>query len=327
MNKKFAKVLFAVILAAVLIISYPLCFAMAEEATPEGTGETAADTATYKYKVTVYAGNYGSFDENAKSCVFTVPYKGNLTIDPSALGFKVTNGRYYAKGLKLSGHDDYDADGDLDLLSAGISPYSVEVTEDISLVMSYAMVGDMVDYTINYVDAAGNTLSPSVSYYGMDGDSIVISYPYIEGFTPEPDGTEFVLDKEGTNVFNLVYSAIPVPVIIIPDTTGGGGGGTEESTEPTGTTATATTPGTTEPSGTGTQTTITDPTPPVSGPGNNGGGTQTTTIDDPKTPTSSANNGKTSLSTGAKIGIGAAVIGLLALILGLVLTRKKRQEQ
>ena len=42
----------------------------------------------------------------------------------------------------------------------------------------------LAEYTVNYVDANGNKLADSKTYYGNVGDEPVIAYLYIDGYIP-----------------------------------------------------------------------------------------------------------------------------------------------
>jgi hypothetical protein len=103
------------------------------------------------------------------------------------------NSKYYIKGVRISGQD------------SEVS--SFEVTKDVDLVVSYGVAGDMVEYTINYLDAAGNSLATSASYYGQIGDKPVISYRYIDGYIPQAYNlTKTLVADASENVFDFVYT-------------------------------------------------------------------------------------------------------------------------
>jgi hypothetical protein len=101
--------------------------------------------------------------------------------------------KYYIKGVRISGQDS--------------ETPSFEVTKDTDLVVSYGVAGYMVEYTVNYLDANGNALATSASYYGQIGDKPVISYRYIDGYIPQAYNlTKTLGENAADNVFDFVYT-------------------------------------------------------------------------------------------------------------------------
>ena len=102
---------------------------------------------------------------------------------------------------------------------------SFEVEEDRDYVVVYGLLGDAVSYTVNYLDAGGNELAPSETYYGNVGDAPVIAYLYIDGYQPQAYNMTGVLDRDASkNVFSFVYT---------PITAGTQQPGTQPTTAPT----------------------------------------------------------------------------------------------
>ena len=121
-------------------------------------------------------------------------YKDRVVFQAQALTDVPENGKYYAKGVRQSGHDD----------SNGIA--SCEVTGDRDYVVAYGVRGDMVSYVVNYQDTEGNTLAESNTYYGNVGDKPRMAYLYIEGYQPQAYNLTQTLKKDpAENVFTFVY--------------------------------------------------------------------------------------------------------------------------
>ena len=264
----------------------------------------------YQYTVTVYAGNNGSFS-GASSYSFRASYGEKAEIDLEKAGFSVTGDRYYVKGLRETGHDDED------LLVSGMTPYSFTVTRDISFIVSYAVKGEMVGYTINFVAQDGTAVHPPVSYQGIAGDKVIANFLYVEGYEPPEEMPEMILSgNEAENVFSFVYKPLPVPAA--PSSGGGAGGSAEESSAETSQV----------PAGTGEQSSQ-EPAPregsqegDQNGPqnGSQTGETEPQEITEPEVPLA-----KPGMSRAAKAGIGAA--SALAVVLsGVFFILKKRRE-
>ena len=88
------------------------------------------------------------------------------------------------------------------------SSYSAfEVNGDQDYVVAYGIPGELAEYTVNYVDATGNKLADSRTYYGNVGDEPVIAYLYIDGYIPDNyNQTGTLVSDVSKNVFNFVYS-------------------------------------------------------------------------------------------------------------------------
>ena len=191
--KKAARILTAVLMAVLLLGSAPQTFA--------DTDDTGADGETftpYSYEVTVYAGRHGHFSGGAKSWTGTFEPGAGVSLDLESLGFEMDTDEYYPKGLRKTGHDN----------STVLVQPSFTANEDVSYEVAYGIKGGMVSYTVQYVDADGNELLPSDTYYGMPGDKPVVSYKYIEGYQPTAyNETKTLTDREADNVFLFRYRA------------------------------------------------------------------------------------------------------------------------
>ena len=195
----------------------------------------------YTYMVTFYAGDKGTFtgagvQVSSSSGKAQVNVSGSvITVTGLELGDRVglsaasggavalnDNGKYYVKGIRKSGYD-----------NNTVSASSFEVTGDEDYVVAYGIQGDMAAYTVNFQDAAGNTLAPSETHYGNVGDKPVVAFLYVEGYVPDAYNlTKTLVSDESQNVFTFVYSPIPAPTA---ETPAGGEGTAAGTTTGTGT--------------------------------------------------------------------------------------------
>lgn len=166
--------------------------------------------------------------------------------------------KYYVKGVRKSGRDNKEL----------VNANSIPVDCDEEIVVAYGIRGNMVAYTVRYLDLDGQPLADSRTYYGNVGDRPVVAYLYIDGYRPQAYNLIKTLQEDSAqNIFTFVYKEIETT------TTGGGQGGpagqpTQPSipTEPTTTepTETAATTAPTEETTAPTETTVaTEPTTPV----------------------------------------------------------------
>ena len=153
----------------------------------------------YGYTVKVYSGEQGEFS-GGKTMIEKSVQPGE-TVDISQMasdaGYKVTNDEYYCRGFRESGHDNDESP----------SLQSFAVTEDVSYEAAYGIRGNMVKYTIMYLDEDGASLRDADEYYGMIGDKPVVSYKYIEGYQPNAYNlTKTLTANESENVFGFSYT-------------------------------------------------------------------------------------------------------------------------
>ncbi len=189
-------------------------------------GNVFADTTDYTYTITFLAGVQGTFEENVNINVdnenAVITNEGNkITVTGLSANDIVTMGtqtavkmdadsKYYVKGLRLSGRDN-------DTVEASV----FRVQEDADYVIAYGIKGDMVAYTVEYQDTAGNALAESQTFYGNVGDKPVVAYLYIEGYMPQVYGfTKTLSDNEAENVFTFVYDEVPEGVVPGEETPG-----------------------------------------------------------------------------------------------------------
>ena len=160
-----------------------------------------SDAAPYTYSVTLSAGNQGNFG-GTDIVEVTGVGAGALSVDFSAYRdqLQIEDEKYYAKGIRLSGRDNSDA-------SYSPTWATGAVTEDTDYVVAYGMTGDMVAYTVQYLDEEGNELLPAETYYGSVGDKPVVAFQYIEGYLPQAYNlTKTLSANEADNIFPFVYT-------------------------------------------------------------------------------------------------------------------------
>ncbi len=129
-----------------------------------------------------------------------------------------TESKYNVIGSRISGRDNSERIG------------SEIIESDRDYVIAYGLMKDAVEYTIRYVDTAGNSLRQNDRYYGSVGDKPVVSYQYIDGYQPQAYNLTKTLSENAVdNVFTFVYSRIQIPGVNTttrPGTSQGSSGGT-----------------------------------------------------------------------------------------------------
>ena len=169
---------------------------------------------TPTYTVRIYAGNMGTIDGGDLK---TIPDVADNTTAPGfnvKTSVDVKDGRYYAKGIRLSGADN----------STYFNPANgiTSVRHDTDYVVAYGMEGTSVEYTVNYVDINGTPRAGSDTFYGNVGDVPVVAYKHIEGYYPN---TRNITDSRGLsedptqNIFTFVYQPVPTPAPTVTTTT------------------------------------------------------------------------------------------------------------
>jgi len=156
----------------------------------------------YTFTVTIYSGKEGTFGGSRKVVRSGLKYDEQITVSLSDLGLEVKNpDKYYPRGLKIAGHDNDE------ISRYDYNSYTFRVRQDESFSVAYGMKGGMVKYTVNYVDEDGDDLLDSETYYGMVGDYPVVSYKYVEGYTPNAYNLGKTLSSdESKNVFTFTYT-------------------------------------------------------------------------------------------------------------------------
>ena len=209
-------------IVAVLAIAF--CFLLGTTAVYAADEETPPEP--YVHQVTVSAGN-GSFDaasEKGTSATIdvsagkvVVKNKEGSTVSTSEFktlpdGEAPAKSKYFVTGMKLAGHDNYEGsnyvfNGTVDIYGdAALASYKEKDTE---LVIAYGLKGNMVKYTVRYVDQNGAKLAEPETYYGEIDQKPVISYKYIEGYVPrELNATKTLTADPDVNIIEFTY--VPV---------------------------------------------------------------------------------------------------------------------
>ena len=269
--------------------------------------DTAANASEYTYTVTLSGGNQGAFNGTTgmsttsssakiagtgeKIIITGLKLGDHVTLDAAQTGaVTLTNAKYYVRGVRESGRD-----------NSTVSWTDFTVTGDADYVVAYGMKGTTVSYTVNYQDTSGTALAPSRTYYGNVGDRPVVAYLYIDGYQPNAYNiTATLKDNAASNVFNFVYSPVPVGQTITVTNTTTSTVTTETTVTNTTTAGTAgTTGGTTGGTTNGTANGTTNGT--ANGTTNNGtinnGTTNNGTTNNGTTNNGTANNGTTNNGT------------------------------
>lgn len=158
--------------------------------------EEPSEEHPYTYSVTLSAGKQGTFADGDRIVREELKYGDYVNFDwRDQLTLK--DDKYYAKGIRRSGEDN----------SNSFITDQVQVTGDEDYVVAYGVLGDMVAYTVQYLDENGNELAPSKTYYGSVGDRPVVAFQYIEGYLPQAYNlTKTLSENEADNVFPFEYA-------------------------------------------------------------------------------------------------------------------------
>ena len=150
MRKRFGVLL----IAALIFICFP---AVPAKAAP----------GDYTYTIRLYSGQQGTFANGQRVLTYEgLSYGSTVTFNPNDGNVVLNNGsKYYIKGIRESGRD-----------NNTVSSPSFTVVGDRDYVVAYGLRGNMVAYTVNYVDITGSALAPSETYYGNVGDKPVVAF-------------------------------------------------------------------------------------------------------------------------------------------------------
>lgn len=264
----------------------------------------------YGYKITVSAGQ-GSLDGVPESIQVAAGSQVNLSQYLDEANVVLPDSKYYIKGIRLAGHD-YGEDAVDDLV--------FNATEDAQYVIAYGLKKNQVSYTVNYVDANGNQIAESQTFWGNPGDKPVVAYRYIDNYLPTSWNITGTLEEGKDNTFNFVYNAAPgvtYTTVTVP-----GEATTAETAAPTGTT-----PGVAAPAGptavaeaAAAGEVIDEEGNPLAAPD------QMTDITDDKTPLASGSTASESQQVIPwLIAGGILLVGVIILVIALM--RKKRSAQ
>ena len=169
----------------------------------------------YTYKIRIYAGNQGVFSDG-NSDVIGQEAQLNDRISGTCQVKLSDPDKYYVRGIRESGRDN-------DTVPAGVTATApneegiseveigILVESDRDYVVAYGIRGNMVEYTVEYVDSAGNELIPARTYEGKLGDKQIVPYQYIEGYRPNAYSMAKTLKEDEENVFRFVYTLVTAP--------------------------------------------------------------------------------------------------------------------
>lgn len=211
----------AALLGVVLTLLLALCMGL-----PAAAFAAPDDTT---YTIRLYGGNRGTV--NGQDMVEWTGVHYGDTVDLGQANITVTDGKYYAKGARPAGLDNvkdvvYVADVDANGKLSG----TVTVTEDADYVIAYGVLADRVEYTVRYVDAAGNELAASQKFMGDIGDTPTTAAPYFENYVPNAYTATLALTGDpDQNVITFTYARLATGY-----TTEQNGDGTIDVVTPTG---------------------------------------------------------------------------------------------
>lgn len=213
----------AALLGVVLTLLLALCMGL-----PAAAFAAPADSDT-TYTIRLYGGNRGTV--NGQDMIEWTGVHYGDTVDLGQASIAVTDGKYYAKGARPAGLDNvkdvvYVADVDANGKLSG----TVTVTEDADYVIAYGVLADRVEYTVRYVDAAGNELAASQKFMGDIGDTPATAAPYFENYVPNAYTATLALTGDpDQNVITFTYARLATGY-----TTEQNGDGTIDVVTPTG---------------------------------------------------------------------------------------------
>lgn len=213
----------AALLGVVLTLLLALCMGL-----PAAAFAAPADSDT-TYTIRLYGGNRGTV--NGQDMVEWTGVHYGDTVDLGQASIAVTDGKYYAKGARPAGLDNvkdvvYVADVDANGKLSG----TVTVTEDADYVIAYGVLADRVEYTVRYVDAAGNELAASQKFMGDIDDTPATAAPYFENYVPNAYTATLALTGDpDQNVITFTYARLATGY-----TTEQNGDGTIDVVTPTG---------------------------------------------------------------------------------------------
>lgn len=187
--------------------------------------QTAFAVEEYTYTVRVYAGDpkigaltgggvtaKGGSISRSGDCIMVSGLKyGDMVYINAQDAVKAVDERYYVRGVAQAGREESEA---------AQSTFTVDGNRD--FVAAYGIKGDMVAYTVNYLDANGNTLLPSDTYYGNPGERQYVSSRYVDGYVPQAYNLVKTLStNEAENVFNFTYTTAAPGTVTPPAAEGG----------------------------------------------------------------------------------------------------------
>lgn len=169
----------------------------------------------YTYTVRLHAGNLGEItgggievssgsativSDREQVVISGLKYGDFVSIRPQDAAAS-TDERYYVRGVRRSGRDNSEAEAP-----------GFYVGSDRDFVVAYGISGDMVAYTVHYVDENGVQLMGTDTYYGNIGERQYVSSRYVEGYMPQAlNMVQTLSQNEAENVFTFTYSPLETP--------------------------------------------------------------------------------------------------------------------
>lgn len=178
-----------------------------------------ADNSTRMYTVDIYGGNNGVVN-GANPYTVSIAAGDTLSFDDIAVTVNAdVAGKYYVKGLRdASVNNAYTRDYVVEptgVISLGENTYglsgSMKVTEDTDLVVAYGIKSQRVNYTVRYIDAAGNEIAQSDTFVGDVGDHPAPVAKYIEGYLPRMTSIAMPALKGGNETNEITFDYVKLP--------------------------------------------------------------------------------------------------------------------
>ncbi len=184
----------------------------------------------YPFTVTFKGGSYTDGPEvvgtvtvqwDAGTQQYVLPYDAFHQFDAAAAS---NNSKYEFRGWHYAGIEGIATVNEGDALV---------IREDTTLVAKYALPGENVEYTVQYINAeTGEKLQPDRTFYGTVGEIIVVAFTYFEGMQPQAYNLQKTLSSDPSrNIFPFQYRPIPQQEEEQQEAGGGGnegaGGGNE----------------------------------------------------------------------------------------------------
>ena len=196
MKKMKNTVLLILVISILMTVLCAVAFA-------EGEDPNLGVPSEKEYQIKLYSGLRGTFKgAYGSGDVYTVPVTNGKMVSFADFekNINITDDRYYAKGIRLSGYDANDS----------VDYPNFSVTEDAEYSVIYAVKGDMVKYTVRYVTADTKTeLATETVGYANKG-FVVVGSKNIDGYLPQAYNLGLTIgDDESKNILTFEYSPIP----------------------------------------------------------------------------------------------------------------------
>ncbi|NGM17949.1 hypothetical protein GMI70_08105 [Eggerthellaceae bacterium zg-893] len=176
---------------------------------------SVAQAEPYTYTLTIFAGGQGSLDKAGVAAPSHAHVTGDgqqLTVSGLELGDRVSltndiatveeGSKYYVKGVRMGGRDN----------NTATTRPSFAVEGDRDYVVAYGMRGQLVAYTVHFVNENGQDLSEPRTYYGNVGDKAVVACLYFDGYQPQAYNlAKTLVEDESQNVLTFEYAPVGNP--------------------------------------------------------------------------------------------------------------------